>query len=1042
MSPLKVAEAHLRELANMQKDLAVTNAAVRLLHEQKRDDESRQLQRSMITRTDTSFSQPWHADLIERQMRETERRRHEVGHAVKHEPRRAMVRSSGVLDLRQPAPGVHSRIEEDLFAARDRNRVLQTELVRVREEKAALEAEALAFKQRMETAVGSFEGIIEQAVEEKTRTFQQLLTAKQQLHTAQLQLRGAGPGGRPRQAAMLRRLVAMLERVDASGALHAWRGFVRSEAERSQADHLARQEASSEHAIATLKRRHSVEARELSAQLEQEIEALTSSLEGQRDAAAQLQERGDALERALAAMQKELAETQAKLGVATASLQEMIRSSEVPELRQRLAEVEGLLAAALRRADDTSAAATRRAGSKDLLARRMLREQADQVIEVQTISAASKLVAAMGSRSQVSVARAVGVWRAACVALSAQQFSQVAASREAQLRVQVEASGHRAASATEAAEEMALRLRALEGERAAAELHTGAASAAAESAPASMPVAAGTLTSKEGVMRRMIREQQEQLQQGYCFSAAYKVLAAMDERQLLAEAHAFAAWRFACALLLATGAASRASDAATATEAELRSELGQRSAASEGAAAAFDERVAQMQRTAAELEARLADEKQRAAGAARAASTMLSAAQAELQAERERAAAERARERTEQQATRLAAAESTPGRACFQVQVASRMLHEQQSQLYEGYCTTAALKILAAMRGGCDLALLSALAAWRTASAHMGAAEVEANSGARRGLRSMGESKVEHEWPALGEPPAAAKLRALRGADAIVLSEPLVPLATLGSDMVAMRLEAAQRMVHEQQEELKESYGLAAGYRLAATLSRRSALALAHAFGAWRAISWSSAPDDRITKAFSGALETGLRARATPGSEALRLATAQVEDLQDQLQRAERGAQLSLARVGEFQSRTEVLQRMLHDQQHELHEAYRFSAGCKLLAAVSSRHALLVARAVAAWRAACVQIAGVGQLSRTANGRGAVAVDGAVVRLQGNLATLQAMLHDQQEELQESYHFLAGCKLLAVISQHSSLALAKAMATWWRACAGLAQLGL
>jgi hypothetical protein len=1055
----------------MQKDLAVTNAAVRLLHEQKRDDESRQLQRSLITRSETSFSQPWQADLIERQMRETERRRHEVGRTVKYEPRRAMVRSNGVLGLRQPAPGVHSRIEEDLSAARDQNRVLQTELVRVRQEKAALEAEALAFKQRMETAVTSFEGIIEQAVEEKTRTFQQLLTAKQQLHTAQHQLRCAVPSGRPRLAAVLRRLVAMLDRTDESGALHTWRCFIRSEAERSQADRLARHEASSEHAITALKRRHAAEARELSAQLEREIEALTSSLEEQRGTVAQLQERGEAAERAHAAMQTELAATQTKLSVATASLQEMIGSSNVPKLRQRLAEVEGLLAAALRRAEDTSATAAHRANSKEMLARRMLGEQADQVAEAYSMSAAFKLLAAVGSRSHVAAARAVGVWRAACVALSAQQLSQAAAVREEQLRAEADASGQRASSATEAAEEMGRRLRELEGERAAAEQRTGAVGPAGEAAPASVPVGVGsTLKSKEGVMRKIIMDQQEQLQEGYRMSAAYKVLAAMGEGHLLTAAHAFTAWRFACALLSATEAAERASDAATATQAELRAELGRRTAESRDAADALRERVAELQRTTAELESRLEGERQRAAGAAAAAAAMLAAAQDGLlaereraaaereraAAERERAAAERERERSEELGTRLSAAgptssravgtrlsaaEPTSSRTVFQLQLARRMLHEQQEQLREAFCTTAGLKILAAVRGRHDVGLLSALAAWRTACARLRLAEVEATGGARQDLHAMDGSIAEHQVIALEETTARAIPRALRGADAVVLSERLA--TSWGSDVMAVRLEAAQRMLHEQQEELAESYGLAAGYRLDGIFSRRRAVALAHAFGAWRATPWTLGVEDRLVAASSGVLESGLRGEV-PGYEVFQDAMAQVEVLQEQLQRTERGAQLSPAGADSSHAKMHVLQRMLHDQQEELHEAYRLSAGCKLLATLSTRKAMAMAHAVAAWRAACMQISANGQRSRSANGpwSGAVDAQAVVVGLQGNLATLQAMLHDQQEELLDSYRLSAGCKLLTVLSQRRSLALARAMAAWSRACWGRAQPGL
>ena len=70
-------------------------------------------------------------------------------------------------------------------AALQGQRALQEEIMRMQDERENLENEALAFKERMETAVGSFEGILEQAVQEKNLAYQELLVVQGQLETAQ-----------------------------------------------------------------------------------------------------------------------------------------------------------------------------------------------------------------------------------------------------------------------------------------------------------------------------------------------------------------------------------------------------------------------------------------------------------------------------------------------------------------------------------------------------------------------------------------------------------------------------------------------------------------------------------------------------------------------------------------------------------------------------------------------------------------------------------------------------------------------------------------
>eukprot|EP00965_Chrysotila_dentata_P182014 6010215-Pleurochrysis_carterae.AAC.1 len=188
-SPLSQADS-IRE---MQRQLAETNAAVRLLHEQRKQEFSARTRKPSLfdSRHDSpkksGLSQLWYEDDIERQAGQQRRSQH---YMAAHQPsKRYDARSTG--DSRS-YNGSSLRYEVDVYSLMDRNKALQAELLQVQEEKAVLEGEALAFKQRMEAAVNSFEGIIEQAVAEKTRMYQQLVSAKQQLQTAREQLEQQG----------------------------------------------------------------------------------------------------------------------------------------------------------------------------------------------------------------------------------------------------------------------------------------------------------------------------------------------------------------------------------------------------------------------------------------------------------------------------------------------------------------------------------------------------------------------------------------------------------------------------------------------------------------------------------------------------------------------------------------------------------------------------------------------------------------------------------------------------------------------------------
>ena len=93
-------------------------------------------------------------------------------------------------DARRPAAGVQElrwelqRAQDERRDAQRRARALDAELSALASEKAALEADALDFKNRMEGAVSTFEQIVEEAVVEKSALQQEISTLRAQLREA------------------------------------------------------------------------------------------------------------------------------------------------------------------------------------------------------------------------------------------------------------------------------------------------------------------------------------------------------------------------------------------------------------------------------------------------------------------------------------------------------------------------------------------------------------------------------------------------------------------------------------------------------------------------------------------------------------------------------------------------------------------------------------------------------------------------------------------------------------------------------------------
>ena len=359
------------------------------------------------------FAQPWHADAAERQVLEAERRH-------------STLMMTAAADGAWRAVSHRTQRADDILAIQDRNRILQVELNRLREEKATVEAEAQAFKQRMESAVSSFEVIIEQAVQEKANTFQQLVETRQRLKQSQRQQRTAAAKAGPKQ---LTRVFRICESRDTAVALARWRGFAGELRHDRAAEKIASFEAAARETV-----REREEEELLRSQLQCAVQRLAAAdgarEEEQRKAEEARSARAEAEER-LAGARVDLAESKESLRSLRAafSAESVALSGESTALARRASELQGQLADAEHRAAQANERACelqaeleRRAETWSLAApgkvglmRQMLHEQQEELAEARRFSAACKLVTAVGRRDTLSLSTALGAWRRACL---------------------------------------------------------------------------------------------------------------------------------------------------------------------------------------------------------------------------------------------------------------------------------------------------------------------------------------------------------------------------------------------------------------------------------------------------------------------------------------------------------------------------------------------------------------------------------------------------------------------------------------------------
>ena len=121
------------------------------------------------------LSKLWQADRVEHQLREMMRGKPREAPPPSRAPQSSKIDAHHTL--------VHQlRTERD--AALQAQRSLQAQLVHERQENRDLENEFIAFKNRMEGAISSFEDIVEQAAQEKAELLRQLHVAEHQSKAA------------------------------------------------------------------------------------------------------------------------------------------------------------------------------------------------------------------------------------------------------------------------------------------------------------------------------------------------------------------------------------------------------------------------------------------------------------------------------------------------------------------------------------------------------------------------------------------------------------------------------------------------------------------------------------------------------------------------------------------------------------------------------------------------------------------------------------------------------------------------------------------
>ena len=533
-------------------------------------------------------------------------------------------------------------------------RALAEEVARLRSENRSLEVEGIAFQQRMEAAINTFEEQLEQTAHDKELMSSELEEARKALADANA------------AKAAAEKVARQAQRQQAAGVAAT------DELQQQHSQELTELTRERDDAIASARmlRAEQLEAR---AAHERELRKLQDELRRNADVTTRSRDEFD--------------EIRANERAAREAHEQLLREKEVVE--QRLAEC----AVQLTRAERE-------------------REQALTQRE-QALASAAAQTERFAAAAQSAAARAQAQQEAKLAHARAEADEELVSVR-AQTARAVAAAKAEAQAALAAADEELVSVRAqLEASRAAAKV--AAESAAAAAAAQKSATAAEALTNGEAgrakveTLSRMLREQQAELTDGYRLSAYGKLAAAMDKRVVLSLATALAQWRgkndlisigeeHTAALVdlrssstVATGASIAALQIETT---RLSSEL---SHATQAAMAQARGHRAQLEAT----EAALAVAKAEAHAAKVAADTGLAHMRARLE--------------TAQTAVGATAAEALTNGEAGRAKVAglSRMLREQQAELTDGYRLFASIKVASAVEKRLVVSLATAWARWR-----------------------------------------------------------------------------------------------------------------------------------------------------------------------------------------------------------------------------------------------------------------------------------------------------------------------------------------
>ena len=843
-------------------------------------------------------------------------------------------------------------------------RALAEEVARLRSENRSLEVEGIAFQQRMEAAINTFEEQLEQTAHDKELMSSELEEARKALADA-----NAAKAAAEKVARQAQRQQAA--GVAATDELQQQHSHELTELTRERDDAIA---------SARMLRAEQLEAR---AAHERELRKLQDELRRNADVTTRSRD--------------EIDEIRANERAAREAHEQLLREKEVVE--QRLAEC----AVQLTRAERE-------------------REQALTQRE-QALASAAAQTERFAAAAQSAAARAQAQQEAKLAHARAEADEELVSVR-AQTARAVAAAKAEAQAALAAADEELVSVRAqLEASRAAAKVATESAESAA--AAQKSATAAEALTNGEAgrakveALSRMLREQQAELKASYGLCTTFRLGQAVAGVVLPRLSAAWAVWRANVSWLVAVeGLAHEDRSVRSEEQQQQQQQQLQLQQLQQQQLLLQQQHVRALSEMAKAKDGAIA-EKLKVRADAMKARAEAERAKGQLREELRRAteAAERSREQldeamllrrheeksrvSEQQAAALSQAEADETARAQTARAVAAAKAEAQAALAAADEELVSVRAqLEASRAAAKVAAESAesAAAAQTARA-VAAAEAEAQAALAAADEELVSVRAQLEASRAAAKVAAESAESAGSAAAAQKSATAAEALTNGEAGRA-KVEALSRMLQEQQAELTDGYRLSAYGKLAAAMDKRVVLSLATTLAQWRGKTDLISMGEEHTAALAdlrssstvatGASVAALQIETTRLSSELSAATqaamAQARGHRAQLEATEAAlavakAEAHAAKVaadtglahmrsrletvqtavgataaealtnGEAgRAKVEALSRMLREQQAELTDGYRLFASIKVASAVEKRLVVSLATAWARWR--------------------------------------------------------------------------------------------